>query len=145
VSSLIETLTKQHKIVLELAAELEGALEATDVARANALLTQLREALLAHLELEDRQLYPELERAASTLESPSMQEVARGFSSNMARISEALIAFLRRYEGKAWDVARFWSDWRAIADVLKARIRAEEQTLYPLYQRALRKRGAPPI
>lgn len=131
---LIETLRAQHQVVNELASRLARTLEGNEVAAANTALHELRIALLAHLEFEDRQLYAEMTRAAlASVRGPDAL-LARTFAENMLRISGGLRDFLRRHS-PVRDLAVLRRDWVGIAALLSQRNQSEEKVLYPLYLR----------
>jgi hypothetical protein len=134
-SSLVETLKAEHAAVLLMVGQLQIELNATELDKVSQTLTRLKVALLAHLAREDAELYPGLVEMAEKAGDASMARGARAFQDNMKRISEGLVAFLGKYEGKKFDVVAFNRDWKSIVEVLGARITAEETTLYPMYER----------
>jgi hemerythrin-like domain-containing protein len=140
VESLVKTLKAQHQAVQRMVAELEGKLQRQDAEAATAVLGRLKEALLAHLELEDRELYPGLVRHA---QAQHMLQVAKTFSSNMEFISQGLKDFLSRHE-RITDIATFRMEWQGVREVLRQRIHSEETSLYPLYERVSATTAAAP-
>ncbi len=110
-----------------------------DVISAGHTLDRLKTALLAHLQLEDTELYPGLQRLGKATGQPSLQTTADLFASNMKRITDAVTGFLGRYEGKNFDVIAFNRDWKSIVEVLGSRIQSEETTLFPMYEKARQK------
>lgn len=136
--TLTETLKQQHLAVVELVKLIQGAVERDDRALIETDLKQLKTALLAHLALEDAELYPGLERLGVESGSVNLTLVARQFASNMSRITEALLSFLDKYDGPILDLVGFKQDWSKIVSVLSARIASEEASLYPLYEKALK-------
>ena len=133
-SSLVQTLKAQHVAVQTMATEVNQLVERKNVAGINAKLTELKAALLGHLELEDKKLYSALIKAAEK-KDPAAVETARMFSTNMVGISRVLIDFLGKYEGKKFSAEAFAQDWQGILGALAARINSEEATLYPLYEK----------
>lgn len=136
--TLTETLKQQHAEVLRQVDVIQDAIQKADSQLIQRELKKLGTALVAHLSLEDHQLYPELERLATESGAENLAVVARQFSTNMSRISAALLAFLAKYEKPFTDVAAFKRDWSAVLAALSARIASEEVTLYPLYEKAVR-------
>ena len=132
--SLVETLKTQHVAVQKLATEISQLVERKNVAGINGKLTDLKTALLGHLELEDKKLYPALIKAAEK-KDPAAVGTARMFSTNMVGISRVLTDFLGKYEGKKFSADAFAQDWQGILGALAARINSEEATLYPLYEK----------
>ena len=133
-SSLVATLKAQHVAVQKMATEISKLVERKNIAGINAKLTDLKTALLGHLELEDKNLYPALIKAAEK-KDPTAAETARMFSTNMVGISSVLIGFLGKYEGKNFSADAFAQDWQGILGALGARINSEEATLYPLFEK----------
>jgi hypothetical protein len=134
-STLVEDLRLQHRALRTKMSALDDALAAADAVRTRAAVAELRHALLAHLAIEDRELYPAL--CALGAEDPDRrrQQVAQAFAASMRRISESLLAFLERPDDT--EPAALADAWAGIRSILQTRIDAEEKTLYPLYQRAV--------
>jgi AraC-like DNA-binding protein len=132
--SLVDTLKTQHAAVQKMATEISQLVERTDIGAISAKLTSLKTALLGHLDLEDKKLYPALIKAAQK-KDPAAAETARMFATNMVGISRVLIEFLGKYEGKKFSADAFAQDWQGILGALAARINSEEATLYPLYEK----------
>jgi iron-sulfur cluster repair protein YtfE (RIC family) len=135
---LTETLKQQHAEVLRQVDIIQAGIEKADRGLIRSELEKLGTALVAHLMLEDRQLYPEIERLATESGSEHLAVVARQFASNMGRISAALLAFLAKYEKPFTDLDAFKRDWSSVLSALEGRIMSEETTLYPLYEKAVR-------
>lgn len=135
---LVETLTKQHRLLDRLVAELDHATAAGDPHRITGQFLQLRQAVAEHLALEDARLYPELLAYAEEQQQAQMAMLARGFASNMGLISESLLAFFERHAANPTS-ALMAQEWPAMKSALIARSEAEEKTLFPLHQRAFRR------
>lgn len=75
--TLTETLKLQHAEVLKLVNGIQEGLEKEDPVVVHRELERLRDALVAHLALEDSRLYPELEQLARDSGSPNVVDVAR--------------------------------------------------------------------
>jgi iron-sulfur cluster repair protein YtfE (RIC family) len=131
---LVETLRAQHRLVEAVGGRLTEALKAGDLATAQVALRELRQALLAHLELEDQELYPKLIARARASDRSNEGLVAQTFSDNMLRISAGLRAFLDRHAAPR-DLEGLSRDWQHISGILSQRIQSEEQVLYPLFAR----------
>lgn len=133
---LIQTLKTQHQHLEQLIAAIDAGFQRADAAEVARQVTALKRTLVAHLELEDKRLYPELISAAESRNEPAQVALAKMFSANMGRISEALLKFVGRFDGQSpADPARFASEWKTIRQVLVERVRSEEASLYPLYGR----------
>ncbi|MEO6954404.1 MAG: hemerythrin domain-containing protein [Polyangia bacterium] len=105
---------------------------AADVGALAQALRALKVALLAHLELEDSHLYPELALAAAQAESAVPVGVADTYQHNMKGVSTSLKAFLDQYDA-SFRMDDFQRDWPLVARMLCHRMESEEATLYPLY------------
>lgn len=133
--TLVETLTTQHRAVIELVRQLDEALTAGNRSTLADLLGKLRTGVLAHLELEDRELYPSLIAAAEAAGRTDQAALARSFSDNMLRISDGLKAFLGRHSGPTLDLEALRREWKDVAAILSQRIQSEESVLYPMHTR----------
>jgi hypothetical protein len=130
--SLTESLSAQHQHLIELANHLGMRLLATDLVAIGAAMRELRAALLAHLEVEDRELYPALQAAAAAAGRDDQALVARTFAENMLRISGRLRTFVER-EPTAPTLEELRAGWPLVREVLMKRIDAEELVLYPMH------------
>lgn len=125
---LSNTLHKQHQFLLD---ELEkinhiGIGESTAKAR----LIAIKDVLLAHLRLEDEELYPPLQTAALT--HPSIQRTLETFAKEMEVVTTLALDFFAKYEhDDNWQ--DFPKDYGHLCGKLKIRIQREERFLYPLY------------
>lgn len=129
--TLTDTLREQHRTVEHLASLLTTALHHDDRPAIRAALDAFRDALVAHLTLEDQQLYPQLLSAVEPRSEPA--RIARTFAANMQRVSAGLLDFLERHTGDAFDLFALRREWREALSVLTGRIQSEERLLYPMY------------
>ncbi|HEY8585815.1 MAG TPA: hemerythrin domain-containing protein [Rhodanobacter sp.] len=124
---------EQHVEILQLASELRkiGPEElAKDAVAARSLLSKLIGKLSLHLAVEDRSLYPELQKSAD----PNVANMAKRFENEMGGLADAVMAW-----GKRWPTpvaiqaqpARFVAETTEVVDALKNRILREHQELYP--------------
>lgn len=134
--NLTQRLRAEHQTLLEIVGTLDRHLKAADLQNVNQALSELKAAMLAHLTVEDAELYPGLITLADRVGDEAMAKTARAFQDNMSRISAGLVTFLNRYEGKRFDIVAFTTDWRSIVEVLSARIGSEEKVLYPMFDKA---------
>lgn len=139
---LIATLKAQHGEVQKLMESFEQSLSKNEGAKAKELITTIGGALVGHLALEDRELYPALVKLAEQKNDQHLAMVARTFMENMSRISGALIGFIDRHSNPNVGIDRLKAEWPAIRQTLGERIMSEESTLYPLYTRALKRAPA---
>ncbi len=126
---VITTLKAQHVALRELIAELEAALASGETPRVAAATERFRVALYAHLELEDRKLYPSLLAAQAT----DVRETASRFAKSLQVIAAGVREFLGRHVGPAIDVEAFRAGWPSVRRALSLRVEEEERLLYPLH------------
>ena len=91
-------------------------------------LHKTRQAMLAHLGLEDSRLYPAL-RA-----NPSTAALARRYADEMQQLTPALLAFFDTYHEGDADPQAFSRSLGQLLVVLQQRISREEGRLYPAYE-----------
>lgn len=130
--STIDVLKAQHRDLGALVAQINNHASTGDRALLANAVRRLKRELLAHLELEDSHLYPELVRAASDSRLPVPMEVANTYRRSMEAVSTALKAFFERYNA-SFELEDFQRDWPLVAQMLADRIESEETRLYPLY------------
>lgn len=99
-----------------------------------AKLYAARDALLAHLELENKDLYPVLRKAAETNEN--LKRTLDVFAKDMENISTTALDFFNHYTsgGESLEFAR---DAGKLIAALKNRIGKEEDILYKQYDKLL--------
>ena len=93
-----------------------------------ARLQKARQAMLAHLCLEDSRLYPAL------LAHPSSSALARRYADEMQQLTPALLAFFDTYHDGSADPQAFLRSLEQLLAVLQQRISREETQLYPAYE-----------
>lgn len=102
-------------------------------------LNNLKEFLLEHLALEDKLLYPALEKS----KFKEARLVGKRFSQGMKAISGAAMAFFENYGsmnlGDLLKSAKFKKDANLIILTVKKRVGVEEKILYPLYNKYCKK------
>jgi hypothetical protein len=91
-------------------------------------LQKARQAMLAHLSLEDRRLYPAL-RA-----NPSTADLAGRYADEMQQLTPALLAFFDAYHESNADPQAFARSLDQLLVVLQQRTSREEERLYPAYE-----------
>ncbi len=94
-------------------------------------LNRITEILFAHLEKEDKILYPALTR------NPQTRKIAKKYSYDMERLSSITIDFFKRYcinkEGLKIFIEDFTNGYSLFKGLLLVRIKREELELYPAY------------
>lgn len=129
-SVLVERLKKEHVVIVDVLNKTKevgvGSKEGQDKLRS------ARTALLAHLKTEDEQLYPALKKEAE--KNDSLKRTLDLFAREMETISKEALSFVDKYSngGSGLEFAR---DFGRLYMNLSQRIRKEESTLYPEYDK----------
>lgn len=109
---------------IELAEPLQEAPIASSLGRLEHLVTR-------HLELEERVLYPELEKDSSAI----LRRKAARYRTHMVPVGERFIATCRAWKmpGEiSSDPSRFVDEFRAASDTLRMRMESEDEDLYAI-------------
>ena len=124
--SLTHVLREQHDHLSALLDEV-GRL-GLDCAEGHARLKDAQQAMLAHLALEDSQLYPSLRS------NPATAKLAHRYADEMLQLTPALMAFFDSYQDGGIDPGSFKRSLEQLQAVLQQRISREEGKLYPAYE-----------
>ena len=131
---LIDALKEDHRMLLDIYTAIESARRAEDLLSVQTRLGQFRMVLQDHLLKENVRLYVYLEHV---LRGDSVShELMHGFRHEMDDIGRVLVGFLGKYREISIHpelAGEFAKDFATIGDALIARIRREEETLYPMY------------
>ena len=131
-SILIEELKKEHSEILTTLNEVKelGILSKEGQDK----LLSLEVGLLAHLEMEDEQLYPALKKEAE--HSNSMKDTLELFAMDMESVSKIVREFFEKYsEGfSGMDLKELSEDFENLLAALTKRIGNEEESLYEEYE-----------
>jgi len=124
-TSLIEELKKEHKMMLDILSELKtlGISSSTGHEK----LLEVKNLLLAHITKEDEHYYPALRKAAET--SKALKVMMDYFITDMKSVSEKAMHLFDKYS-EGGDEAEFAGDFKLFCLMLKDRISAEEHTLF---------------
>jgi hemerythrin-like domain-containing protein len=124
---------EQHNELLQLAGQLQLLLDANDLKRdgapARAILNNIMGKLLVHVSVEDKVLYPELQRHTD----PVVSRLANKFSSEMKNTAAALVKYNEKWSLAiriSSDPMGFISETKQILSALKDRIKRENNELY---------------
>ena len=131
-SILIEELKKEHSEILAALNEVKelGILSEEGQDK----LMSLEVSLLAHLEMEDDQLYPALKKEAE--HSNSIKDTLELFAIDMENVSKTVREFFEKYsEGfSGMDIKELSEEFDNLLAALTKRIRNEEESLYEEYE-----------
>ena len=131
-SILIEELKKEHSEILDALNEIKelGILSKEGQDK----LMSLEVSLLAHLEIEDEQLYPALRKEAEN--SNSIKDTLDLFAIDMENVSKIVREFFEKYsEGfSGMDIKELSEDFENLLSALTKRICNEEDSLYEEYE-----------
>ncbi|KEQ51559.1 hemerythrin domain-containing protein [Sphingobium chlorophenolicum] len=131
----LDELQRQHDELEALAARFGQAIaDDGNPQRLGTLRWQFARLLMAHLALEDRILYPNIQRQDHDL----LRETARRLEIEMAPIARTFSAYMSRWSDDR--IEREWADFcyesRQILDAVLKRIKKEEGLLMPLLTEA---------
>lgn len=129
-SDLIDKLKKEHNILVE-ALDSMTRLGVTSK-EGQEKLYSAKEALLAHLSLEDKELYPALRRAAES--DDSVRSTLDIFAKDMEEISKTALSFFSKYS-QGGDSLEFAKELGRLIGALKNRIGREEDILYAQFDK----------
>lgn len=129
-SRLIEELKTDHSVLLSMLNRVkELGISSEDGQK---ILIQSKEALLGHLNKEDRDLYPALRKAAE--KDKNLQGIIDLFAKDMEKVSKAALDFFNKYSVGSTGI-EFAIDYGKFLGELRIRMKKEEVILYPEYDR----------
>lgn len=128
-SKLINKLKADHK---ELVATLEEVKKLGVTPAGLAKLRSAKAGLLAHLKMEDKELYPKLRVAAKS--DAALKSLLELFANEMEGITNFALEFFEKYENASSGVG-FAKDFGKLLGELANRIRREETLLYEAYEK----------
>ncbi len=126
---LIEELKKEHSEIMDTLNEVRklGVLSKEGQAK----LLSLQTSLLAHLEMEDDQLYPALRRGAG--HNKDLKNTLDLFTMDMENVSKIVRGFFDKYSEGVSD-EELPGEFEKLCTALGRRIRNEEESLYEEYE-----------
>jgi Hemerythrin HHE cation binding domain. len=131
-SILIEELKKEHSEILAALNEVKelGILSKGGQDK----LMSLEVSLLAHLGIEDDQLYPTLKKEAE--HNNSIKDTLDLFAMDMEHVSITVLEFFEKYSDgfSGMDIKELSEDFENLLTALTKRIRNEEESLYEEYE-----------
>ena len=129
-SDLVNRLKKEHNILVEALDSMTKLGITTKDGQEK--LYSAKEALLAHLSLEDKELYPVLRKAAES--DDSVKSTLDIFAKDMEEISKTALSFFAKY-AQGGDSLEFAKELGRLLGALKNRIGREEDVLYAQYDK----------
>jgi len=134
--SLIQQLRNEHAEImrlLETGKETIASKEET-VPDLREYFQELRTILSAHLDLENKLLYPKFDNS----DKPELKEMGKKFSGEMVGIAETVLAFFAKYEKDSIKALRenpeFNKEFLEIGAAVDKRVKIEEDVLFPAYE-----------
>src|SRR5688572_7483245 len=116
-NTVLSPIQAQHRALTEMALSLDAAVTRWDVTVVRAQVVKLRDALDAHVALENREFYPTLNKLSVV--EPDTERLVKLFDDNMRLIADGLRAFFSRFADKPeLDQAAFTKEWKSILSVL---------------------------
>ena len=129
-SDLVDRLKKEHNILVEaLDSMMKLGVTTKD---GQEKLYEVKETLLAHLSLEDKELYPVLRKAAES--DDSVKSTLDIFAKDMEEISKTALSFFAKY-AQGGDSLEFAKELGRLLAALRNRIGREEDVLYKQYDK----------
>ena len=129
-SDLVSRLKKEHNILVE---ALDSMMKlGVTTKEGQEKLYSAKEVLLAHLSLEDKELYPVLRRAAES--DGSVKSTLDIFAKDMEEISKTALSFFEKY-AQGGDSLEFAKELGRLLGALRNRIGREEDVLYAQYDK----------
>jgi hypothetical protein len=131
---LIVALKTDHQRLLATFHDIAAASTAGNLAVVQHLLGQFQTMIMDHLLKENVRLYVYLEHLLQN--DAVSHEMMHGFRHEMDVIGRVVVGFLGKYKeigGRPELAAAFATDLKGIGEALVARIKREEDILYPMY------------
>lgn len=128
-SQLIATLTNQHKDLLEGFSEIKKLGVCSKEGQRK--LLSLKDALVTHLNKEDRELYPILKRAAES--DSDLKRMLDSYLIEMNQITKDVVQFFKKYS-HGGEGLEFAKDYGRLVGILTRRTRKEELTIYKKFE-----------
>ncbi|MBI5899305.1 MAG: hemerythrin domain-containing protein [Rhodocyclales bacterium] len=133
-AGLIASLKADHQRLLAGFQSIAASSLAGNLASVQQQLGQFQTLLMDHLLKENVRLYVYLEHVLK--DDPVSHEMMHGFRHEMDAIGRVVVGFLGKYKAIGSHpelAAEFSTDLKAIGEALVARIKREEDILYPMY------------
>ncbi|MCP4265520.1 MAG: hemerythrin domain-containing protein [Candidatus Brocadiaceae bacterium] len=127
-SKLVDDLKQQHKVIADTLSKVKSLGVTSDEGQKTLLAA--KNGLLAHLNKEDKELYPVLNKAAES--DSGLKNTLDFYAKDMDTISKAALEFFEKYStgGSGLEFAK---DFGTLFATLSLRINKEESILYKKY------------
>jgi iron-sulfur cluster repair protein YtfE (RIC family) len=131
VSSLLEELKQDHKIMLDILDDVKKLGVASKSGQEKLLAAKA--ILLSHMQKEDQEFYPALKKAAE--HNDDLKRTLNYFAEDMDVVSKKAMHVFDKYSRKA-SAAESTADITLLYMTLKDRIRTEEEILFKKFEKA---------
>jgi len=134
---LIPQLKQEHVEIMRSFASIKEGVVGGKVGDADLIkeLRELKNTLVAHLDLEDKMLYSALAKS----ETVEAKELGEKYSVEMLGISKIALTFFEKYMSDAiadlLKSAEFRKELDGVISAVTKRVEAEETILYPVYEK----------
>jgi hypothetical protein len=129
-TKLIDELKQEHAFLVQMLDQVRSTGVGSHAAHKHLLSAKAK--LLAHLEKENRLLYPALREAAKR--DPVVDVMLATFAAEMEQVADAAMTFFEKYS-QSGEGLNFGGEFGALVGALTMRIRREESMLYAAYDR----------
>ena len=129
-SILVESLKDEHAALVNLINEVKRLGISTPESKNK--LHSIKEGLIAHLKKEDERLYPRLREVAAR--DAVVEKTLVTFAKDMEGITKSAMDFFEKYSHESNNLD-FFKDVGRLFAALADRIRKEEGSLYPLFDK----------
>ena len=134
---LIPQLKREHVEIMRSFSSIKDGVMSGKVGDADLIngLRELKNILVAHLDLEDKMLYPALAKS----EVVEAKNIGEKYSGEMLGISKVAMAFFGKYMSESISdllkSAEFRKELDGVISAVTKRVDAEETILYPAYEK----------
>lgn len=130
--ALVDQLVEEHKRIVAAAKSFTERLPSLGAEEAARTVTQIRDAVLAHVQREETELLAALEKGDA-----QAQNLARMYRFTMKPVTDQAGQFFQKYcqSGACTDKAALGRDWERLLQALGKRIEVEENQFYPTVRR----------
>jgi hemerythrin-like domain-containing protein len=129
---------KQHIEIKKTVNGLESGLNNPDNFDFISSLTELKNILVSHLEVEDKLLYPRFSKSKDA----RLNKLGKKFSDQMLQISKAALSFFEKYSTLNNQTLKenksFKKDLLHLIEIINKRVKLEETVLFVEYNKYLR-------